>query len=33
LCLLGAASWLVVDPSRHLTTPLPDAATAPLART
>ena len=33
LCLLGAASWLVVDPSRHLTTPLPGAATAPLART
>lgn len=33
LCLLGAASWLVVDPSRHLTAPQSDAATAPLART
>jgi ACS family glucarate transporter-like MFS transporter len=33
LCLLGAASWLVVDPSRHLTAPQPDAATAPFART
>jgi ACS family glucarate transporter-like MFS transporter len=33
LCLLGAASWLVVDPSRHLTAPQPDAATTPLTRT
>jgi ACS family glucarate transporter-like MFS transporter len=33
LCLLGAASWLVVDPSRHLTEPQAAAATATLART
>ncbi len=33
LCLLGAASWLFVDPSRHLTALQPDAATTPLART
>jgi len=33
LCLLGAASWLVVDPSRHLTAPQAAAAMSPLART
>jgi len=30
LCLVGAASWLVVDPSRHLTVLQADVATVPV---
>ena len=30
LCLVGAASWLIVDPSRHLTVLQADAATKPV---
>jgi ACS family glucarate transporter-like MFS transporter len=30
LCLVGAASWLLVDPSRHLTVPQADAAALPV---
>ena len=30
LCLVGAASWLLVDPSRHLTAPQANAASLPV---
>jgi MFS transporter, ACS family, glucarate transporter len=30
LCLVGAASWLIVDPSRHLTVQQADATTEPV---